>query len=233
MPLVVLLGGCMSIDTIESSEISASRLHGVYTATYEQADRTLTLGAEFRVGGRTGTTVRLVPPAQITVDGQHMREYKALGTHYSLERRISASDLPYEVVFVWTRADGEAFTNRVELPSSARIVEPAPRSAHSRLEDLIIVFADYTPVRGEKITVKIKGRRAAAEGVRSHSVRQTYPASGRVRVLTDELRGFMAGSATVSVTRHITRSDASGHDVDGGRLVATYEAQPIEIGLTD
>lgn len=85
LPLLALVVfGCRSCETIDSSKLDPSEIHQTYHIS-SSPDGT-SVDATFRVSGPTGTTIALVPPSKVEYNGQPMTENLRTimsGTYYS------------------------------------------------------------------------------------------------------------------------------------------------------
>jgi len=82
--LALVVFGCRSCETIDSSKLDPSEIHQTYHVT-SSPDGT-SVDATFRVSGPTGTTIALVPPSKVEYNGQPMTENLRTmmsGTYYS------------------------------------------------------------------------------------------------------------------------------------------------------
>src|SRR5690606_38493865 len=116
-----------------------------YVADYNNESKSLYLSAQFRVGGSTGTTVRLGEQDSIEINGQAMSlhdgdEFRPnlTGTFYALN--ASTDSLANSYVFLWKQGTGKTITNTLPTAPSVAIQLPAPGATISKKEGLTVEF---------------------------------------------------------------------------------------------
>ncbi len=108
-----------SVETISSNTVQASQIYQIYRV---EASRTRTeLVAAFRVGGETGTTLELTPPAQILYNKQPMpvsAPGNLIGTNYRMkgtDYRTFTEVYQPSHEFSYTDSDGKTYVNSISL----------------------------------------------------------------------------------------------------------------------
>lgn len=106
--LALVVFGCRSCETIDSSKLDPSEIHQTYHIS--SSPDGISVDATFRVSGPTGTTIALVPPSKVEYNGQTMTENLRTiisGTYYS----AGSSTFVGTHNFVLTDSRGRRFSN--------------------------------------------------------------------------------------------------------------------------
>lgn len=224
--------GCMSNDTIDDTDVNPDKIYGRYEARFSAETNNLWLSAQFRVGGDSGTTVRLTAPASITVDGQAMRVHDGdtatlnlSGTHYYLNGSVDV--LPDSHRFVWTRNDGSAYTNVVTQAKSVAVAEPAADSTVSRTQALTITW-DGALEDGERVVAHVD----SAVELDTTFARKSVTTGNSVIIPAEDMAEFPAGPATIQLERWLEAPTAEGHP-EGGKRLSSYVSPKIQIEISE
>lgn len=230
MGAMLTLAGCMSNDTIDDVDVNQEKLFGHYCASFNANTNDLNVWAQLRVGGNTGTTVRLLE-GHISVDGYEMSEhygdeewFNLQGTYYYLKRSLPEFTDVHAVN--WDRSDGDRITNQIQIPGPAHIVSPAADSILSR--DGFVIRFDGIRLDGSakaKVILEITepfghhGRRTISKSI----------TAGNEFVFTrTDLAGIAGGSRIVAHLKVKTRSrPEAGHSAEGGLVEAEYRAEQV------
>ncbi|MCA9541923.1 MAG: hypothetical protein KC620_23665 [Myxococcales bacterium] len=203
----LLAVGC-SNDTIDDTDVNNDALYGQYQGHFDAKDGSLKFYAQLRVGGPTGTTVRLSAPANFTLDGQPMSEHdgdEALvnvsGTYYFLQQSATAPNDKY--TFVWTRNDEQQFTNEITMPQAFTVTAPAEGDGWSG-GDLVIEFQG-PPLQNatgvsEDILVTLTATARAGEG-QSQVLSESITAGEQVVFPESEMLKLPAGEVTITARK--------------------------------
>ncbi len=128
---VGLLAACASRDTINAKDVNEETLFRNFEVNYDEGTKELAIYAEARVGGDTGTTVRLDADKTPLVDGEKMKicdnkDAKCpdsgifrfdSGTYYYLTKKTGSPKETYEIT--WTLRSGLQQT--IQLPLAAAV----------------------------------------------------------------------------------------------------------------
>jgi len=76
----MLLSSAGCLDTVDSEDVNPRAIYQSYHVDYDEKTNETDLFATFRVGGSTGTTVRLNSPSELRVNGRRIDHYTFLGT---------------------------------------------------------------------------------------------------------------------------------------------------------
>jgi hypothetical protein len=221
-----------SIDTVDDTDITPEAIWGKYETHFSAQDNVLWRGAQFRVGGPTGTTIRLTGGAYVSVDGARLRvvdgdqnPVNLAGTFYALTSAVA--EPPATHTFVWTRGDGQEFTNPVTQARAIAITEPAP-NAQVPLTAPLTVAWDEPLGPGETVHVHL----ATADPHDPGFATAIVNAGDRAVIATDDLMEFLPGPATLYLTRWFSEPVVEGHPREGGRRVSSYDSPKILVELT-
>lgn len=104
-------GACPSNDTTQSNKVAQTEIYQSYSISQNGQNYEVT--AYFRIGGKTGTTLALSPPSNVTFNGQPMKEHlnTASGTYYT----ATAANTTPEATFAFTDRNSKTYTNKIDL----------------------------------------------------------------------------------------------------------------------
>lgn len=230
--LALAATGC-SVDTADDSDVNEEKLHGKYQVHYYEGDRSLQYYAQLRLGGPTGTTIRLTE-GKMDVDGRTMRvvdgdanPINLAGTYYVLTE--SSDDPGDEHTFTWTRSDGSTYANSIEVVPAFTVTAPAAGASHAE-GDLKVVVDGPALRTGEHYQVTLFAQNDAGEGQDGLLVERT-DIGDEIVFPADDVARLPLGEVEVRVRRTHSSSPQAGHDVEGGELVSSRVAAPFEIVL--
>lgn len=218
---LAFFGGC-SVDTVGSHEVQPHAIHQNFWLSYGEETNSTEFSATFRVGGPTGTTVKLVAPAELQVDGNAVESSTFLGTHY---RKSIAKSYKQSATIYWLDANKKGYTNVLTIhPVAIPAQLPAVRLGS---EYTIAVSApSFGP--GDQISATIS-QRQGTEATFSSSYAYDEK-RGVVIFRYDEVARLKPGKAKVSVT-----STNSGKlqetTAEGGYGSASYYTKSVEIDV--
>lgn len=234
--MVVLPAACWgSTETIDSTEVEQDEIHGTYRVTFDAARQSLRASAQFRVGGSTGTTVRLQSPSEVLFDddGMTLRDgdealINLVGTYYSLERSVPSPDAWY--AYEYTDGDGRTWVNTIEVAERIAITSPSVGFEQSRSEDLVIEFDPPVGDGDESVSCWIFGPDSDDED--DDSAASERVTSGSTCIFTrSELSSFVDGSGHLEVRRMLQHDHQEGHREAGAEMTSWYESEWVQIEL--
>lgn len=130
--VAILLVGCGSTKTINSTDVKESVIYRDYYASFDAEKGVTYLYAQFRVGGGDGTTVRLQSPSAIKVDGRPLDlvdgeidgkgSILSHGTFY--RARLHNRDMEKSHVFTWVKNDGSEEKVTLAMPQPLKLSRP-------------------------------------------------------------------------------------------------------------
>ena len=145
LSVLLSISACGSHDTVDLNDINPDTIYQRYIVDFDNETKNLYVSAQFRVGGATGTTVRLNKSESVEVNGQSMTIYDGdvlrpnlTGTFYSLS---STKDAPKDLnEFRWKNKDGEIITNVLSSAKSVSISQPTSGSVINRKSTISASF---------------------------------------------------------------------------------------------
>lgn len=227
--LLLAVPACWSIDSIDSEDVNEDALWGEYSVGFDSDDGELRFYAQFRVGGSTGTTVRLSDPSQVTANGSVMQLFDGdeawlnlEGSYYYLEEGAAVPEGSYE--FVWTRLDGSTYTNVVQMADSIGILAPMDGETISKTEGITVEF-DGAVGTNESVSCWLSG---------NGSAQTEWVTSGNTCVFTAaELEDLDPGDASLWVRRRLEGDIQDGHPEEGGYVTSYFDSPRIEMLVTE
>lgn len=239
--LCAALSGCSSNSSDDSANVEEDEVHGRYALTYDAArpQAGVRAFAQFRFGGRNGTTLRLSKPSTVTIDGVVLTLRDGDKNPVNLTGSFYDSSLPDapkvkgSYVFTWTRTDGEVARNEIPAFKAAKPSMPLNATGKaSRAEALQVTFEGEALSPGESITCSLTSKAKASEGEKS-SLTESLNGVSTCIFSASNLRTFAKGKADVVIRREWSSTKVSGHDFEGGSLSSRYESAAVEIEITD
>lgn len=233
--MVVASTACWSTDTIDSTDVEQDEIHGDYAVTFDDETGSLRATAQFRVGGPTGTTVRLQSPSEVRFEGQSMTVrdgdealINIIGTYYRASLSVEQPEAEY--LFSWTDGEGRTFDNVLEMAESIEVIEPFEDVQHSRGEDLVVEFDPPVGPGDESVTCYLFGPDAEEED--EDEIDSDWVDAGSQCIFTKEtLASFVDGRARLEVRRRLEHEHQQGHHRTGADMSSTYESAPVFVEL--
>ena len=226
--MAIVAMGCRSNDSIDDVDVNEDKLYGDYWAEYDANTNISSFVAQLRVGGSTGTTVRLTG-GRMTVDGRPMSEhygdssfFNARGTYYFLKQ--SGIDLQAYYELAWDRSDGGRVVNQIEMPGPVEIVLPEHDERIPR-DDVVIGFEGRELTGRERVTVGLTAEHPEGRGGR-RTITRSVTAGNEVVFTRLEMQQFLPDSVvTVRLAVKSKVSPDEGHQAEGGRISIRYLAE--------
>ena len=214
------LAGC-SVNTVGSKDVQPSAIHQAYTASYSEDLASTEFFATFRVGGSTGTTVRLESPSVLRVDNDEIAAHNFFGTHYS--NKMSPG-LRRVIGVRWTDQTGANYHNTIVIrPFLLRIDQLQIRSNQSYQVAFSAPEYDADDSFGATLTQSLaQGPSTVING------RALAGASGLIQFDVRDLANLRPGFATLSVYR-TTNHRLTQATREGGYATGTYRARAVQI----
>lgn len=121
--LILSLGSLItcSVETVPSSEVNSHVFYRNYGLDYDAQTRELRAKARFTVGGWTGTTLKLVDDASISLNNEPLEEVSLFGTSYSLRKLFF--QLKPEYTFTFRNNANAVSKETFAFPASISLVE--------------------------------------------------------------------------------------------------------------
>lgn len=228
--ILLALAGC-SVDTADDTDVNEDKLHGKYQVHYYEGDRNLQYYAQLRLGGSTGTTIRLTQ-GSMQVAGQSMRvvdgdanPINLAGTYYVL---LQSSDDPGEShTFTWTRSDGSTYENTLQTVPAFTVTAPTAGASHAD-GDLKVIVDGPTLRASERYQATLFAENDAGEG-QDGLLTESTEVGNEIIFPADDIARLPPGPVEVRVRRTHTAAPQAGHDAEGGELVSSRVAAPFDI----
>lgn len=222
LALSIALTSCgRSTDTVDSNDVNEDRVHRTFTAVYKETTKELHLYAQFRLGGPTGTTVRLSDGTNVSVNDQRLSEHdgdKVLfpieGTFYDAVIGNATPEREYK--YRWTRRDGKVFETIIDLKPGPLTLELAPRQQISKSKPFRVKALSAALDSSETLTFIIEGttadyNRRSIQSSELRSLEHSFQQSETNQFYRD---------ASVYARRSLTRP-TSNDDKDIGGTITT------------
>lgn len=153
---LLLFSACASTDSSNSDNVKQDEVWQNYWVEYNEVGNEFKGGATFRFGGKTGTTLLLTAPSNVTLNGKALSSSSGVliegvigGTHYSTE----GTGFKPEYTFVYTNNEGKLFTNSIGIEKCN--VEEVPDVLDATKTN-IFVFKSAPEAAGEHLEVEVR-----------------------------------------------------------------------------
>lgn len=222
---------CKSKDTVDSEDVNEAKIHRTYSVKFSAITGNLDLVAEFRVGGDTGTTVKLSDPAKVTVDGQTMElgNSDIRGTYYYWRLKPSAPSPSYK--FTWTRGDGKVVDDVVNSIALATVSSPAEGESVSKAAGLTVAFAPALTANGVSMYLYLSPD--TSDSLTRPGASDSTTTGSSIRLDPTEIDRVQTGPAKY----HLTHSDKGrvpeGDGVMEGKYESESDSEYFHVTLTD
>lgn len=230
------ISGCTSIHTVNDADVSEDKLYGSYSATYDARKAVLTLYAQYRVGGSTGTTVRLTSPSSLTADGETMKAVdgdanvlNVSGTYYTIEKNVA--DASGTHTFVWTRRDGSIRTNVLDLSDVKSISAGQGSGPLSKASGFSVAYTGPEIGAGESVSCTLRSKNKDSDATGEIELKKSVTSGNECIFTAGELATFRAGAAAVLVDRFRTAVTQQGHEAVGGTMRSQYTSAEHELTI--
>lgn len=229
------ISSCWSSDSVDSDKVSSDTYHIDYAVDYDAATKRSTAQAQFRVGGPSGTTVRLAKPSEVSVNGQGMNlkdgdkaAFNVLGSYYQLER------LPKKDAYDFAFIDNDSHIRRdtARIPGPVSVNDPKEGDTLDITNDLVIRIDAADLEDNERLEVTLSGiemfEGKKTPALLTASIRNndeaTFKAKDLKKFITDE-------PASITVRRVRTEKVVDRHSGQTASITTSFQAKPIAVEL--
>ncbi len=223
-----LLTGCFEIT--DSSNVSANAVHQSYQVSYSEQGSELRTTASFAVGGAFGTTLKLVEPSRVSMNGAPLSLEQFLGAHYVGAWRGQAFSAQH--TWTWIDQDGKGYTNAATIVPVTITSRPDRVSRNGTFE----IHISGQPLGGdERLTFEISQQIGnsyswkAIDAVIVGSNRVVGDLRPRAGSTEPTVQG---GTATITLVRTRTTNIQQG-TAEGGSISASYRPRPFGVQVVD
>jgi hypothetical protein len=218
-PLALAATAC-SNATVGSNEVNPQAVNEEYTVTYSATQNQMSLWAQFRVGNQTGTTVKLVSPAQLTVNGQQVSSTWNIleGTYY--QDNFAAGFMTSSTV-VYTDANGNAHT----YPAHLNPITYTATATVSASTPYVVQLQGAALASTENLSATIT--QTVSSGAGPQPIYGQYnPVNNTVVFQVSDLKTLNPGPAQIDITRN------GGYSFSTGFFQTVYDAGTQNLNIT-
>lgn len=221
-----LFSSACSMDTVTSNKVQPAAIYQNYSLSYSEDTNVTYLDTTFRVGGPTGTTVLLVSPSRLLINGQEAQPSEFFGTHY--ETRLAGYQPSLAVA--WYDQSGKAYPNTFTLQPIHFARSPNPNVYLNTGYSVPVIIPDFSAQ--DQVSASINETDPDSHASLYASTVNYDPQTQSLIFSVQDLQQLKAGSAVLQLGR--SRSIALQNVTDqGGDAVAAYWSTSVRINLTN
>jgi hypothetical protein len=240
----VTLTGC-SVDNAKISDVKTDAVYQIYTVSYDATENSSQVYARLRVGGPTGTNLKLTDRSTLLCNQQTLRPAELFGRCYT----HTLQGFPGKYDFVFTDTEKKSRNNSVQLEPIDFAATPE-RLSRGRAHSLS--FAGVPLRQGETISLVIiptpnfaaiqkemqedpfgdPKERLKRLGAPAADVQVTTVGTTGVELTRDQLKSLANGPVSIQWTRTI-QGDLQEATSSGGSLGGTYRSRVRSLILED
>jgi hypothetical protein len=212
--LTALTISCKSNDTVDSTDVNEAKIFRSIRVEYTGFSDYLRLRIDFRIGGDTGTTVKLVERSKVQVNGGDLAlvEDTGVGTYYELTRS-NISTLEESYTFQWTKNDGSVVESIVTPNVDTAIDSPAIDATVPRSELLTVQF---TPAVSGDEEVEISMLDKCPYEIGRKSANGTAKSGTKAYIQPDDMADLGTGDSGCLYAKRTSNTKIASSDAHGG-----------------
>jgi hypothetical protein len=237
LSLLFSISACGSKDTVDLNDVNPDTIYQRYIVDFDNETKKLYVSAQFRVGGATGTTVRLNSSESVEINGQSMAIYDGdvlrpnlTGTFYSLSTPIEAPKDLNE--FRWKSKDGKIITNVLPSAKSVAISQPSSGSVINRKNPVSVSFMGEDLSSNEQVHFYLRTSEDPASDQRNSAICSI--SSGKTCFFSaEDISKLPKGVAKLSIKRlkWLPTSESSGKIV--GTMSSEFLSEDVEVFISE
>jgi hypothetical protein len=221
---------CASSAKLESGNVSQEEIHQSYAV--RRTNESLEIRARFRLKDRSGDTLALTPPSQVSFNGKVMvrRDYFMSGISYFADEK----DYPTSNRFEFTDTKGKTCVNSIsfepvefavdsiQLRKAAQTAIPVTRIVKE--EDTKVLLTVREENSRKEFSAEVHGGRGVA-GFRS----SVYFDEAKKAIILepDFLKEIAEGAASVLLVVRKEKDSLQQATARGGDITVEYDANPL------
>ncbi len=221
----VITGGCTSNEIGNSKDVAPETIYQQYSINYTEGDETAEVYAQFRFGGKNGTTLVLNPPSGVSFDGQKIRVDSAglSGAFYKAAKPVGSFFGSHHWEF--TDISNKTFRNTFVFDRIGLQSRPAEASTQSPLR---LVFDTTGLKTGDEISISSSLTDSSFTIV--HTVNSANPDFNTVTIPLEDMKKQKSKKIVldISLNREVPLQQ---NTKEGGILSITYRLKPVKLVL--
>ncbi len=222
--IVAGMAACTSNEIGNSRDVSQESIYQQYSISYTEGDEKAAINAQFRFGGKNGTTLLLNEPSNVSFDGTIIKVDSSDfgGAFYQLNKPVTGFYGIHH--FVFTDISNKKFDNDFVFEKFALANIPA---AASKTAPLQLQFDSTGLKAGDEVTVSSSDTDSSfsvSGTVADKNFTISIPAEDLKRQKGKELK------LAVSLNRNVPLQQNTR---EGGEMTIQYRLKPVKISFTD
>jgi hypothetical protein len=222
MSLVAGFAACTSNEIGNSRDVAQESIYQQYSISYTEGDEKADVYAQFRFGGKNGTTLLLNNPSGITFDGTPIKVDSSdmAGAFYETNRPVA--DLYGTHHFVFTDINNKKFDNDFVFEKFGLVNPPVEATKNT---PLVLQFDSSSLRAGDELTVSSAGTDS------SFSVTKTIETNDYTVTIPAEDLKKQTGKALkldISLSRNVPLQQNTR---EGGELYIRYALKQVKLTI--
>lgn len=219
---LIAVVGC-STSTKKIDRADQKQIYQDYRMEYDTNSNKTTAVAQFREGGQSGETLRLVAPAAVGDAAMDLTEKNELGTKYTAQKQGFVKN------HAWTFTDfnGKTYSNTFAI-AEAKIPNNLP--ARQAVDKAFTLAWEGEPIADDKDTVTLLVADTGAVGAVKPADRISVRKAGakQIEIPVDKVQKYGEGEREIRLERKRTLSLKQATDA-GGHAETIYTSAPLKI----
>lgn len=223
---LISLYSCSSNEIADSKDVAQNKIYQQYSLNYTEGEKNFKIKAQFRFGGRNGTTLVLSKPANVHFDYVNMGvdSGKYAGAYYEDNRDAGLLFASHAIVY--TDINKKALENNFFFNQFKLSDIPATASKKTPLSIGYSFDPYYQLQNGDYIELR------AANTDSSFRITVNSTDTGKIIVPVKELKRQKGNELSLEATLYRNMKLKQVTD-EGGALEITYALKPVRIKLTE
>jgi hypothetical protein len=221
--LVAGMAACTSNEIGNSKDVAQESIYQQYSISYTEGDEKAAIHAQFRFGGKNGTTLLLNEPSNISFDGTGIKVDSSDlgGAYYQLNKPVAGFYGTHH--FVFTDISNKKFDNDFVFEKFSLVNTPAGASKTAPLQ---LQFDSAGLKAGDEVTVSSSGTDSSfsvSGTVSDKNFTISIPAEDLKKQKGKELK------LDISLSRNVPLQQNTR---EGGEMNIQYRLKPLKINFT-
>jgi hypothetical protein len=218
------LAACSSNEIGNSKDVAQESIYQQYSISYSEGDEKAAINAQFRFGGKNGTTLLLNNPSSISFDGTTIKVDSSDfgGAFYQVNKPVANFYGTHH--FIFTDINNKKFDNDFVFEKFGLVNAP---SAAAKTASLQLQFDSAGLRAGDEVTV------SSSDTDSSFSVTGTVSDKNfTISIPAEDIKRQKGKELKLDISLH-RNVPLQQNSKEGGELNISYRLKPVKINFTD